>query len=98
MILGITSCLKIGDLPIFVLFIFFGLPLIQLIPEMIPSFYADYILPWLPIRFVVEGLKEILFFGQGIFNDHSMILIWIAVGGFVLIWLKNFFTQSNLEK
>lgn len=98
MILGITIWLKIGVLPIFVLFIFFGLPLIQLIPEMIPSFYADYILPWLPIRFVVGGLKEILFFGQGIFNDNSMILIWIAVGGFVLIWLKNFFGQSNLEK
>ena len=89
MILCCVSWLRLPVLAFFALFIFFGLPLIQLVPEMIPSFYGDYILPWLPIRFLIDGLKEILFFGEGIMNHNTTILLGIAIGGFVLLWFKN---------
>lgn len=89
MILSVVSWLRLPVLAFFALFIFFGLPLIQLVPEMIPSFYGNYILPWLPIRFLVDGIKEILYFGEGVMNDYTVVLIWIAICGFVLLWVKN---------
>jgi len=89
MILSVVSWLRLPVLAFFALFIFFGLPLIQLVPEMIPSFYGNYILPWLPIRFLVDGIKEILYFGEGVMNDYTVVLIWIAICGFVLLWGRN---------
>ncbi len=89
MILSVISWLRLPVLAFFALFIFFGLPLIQLVPEMIPSFYGNYILPWLPIRFLVDGIKEILYFGEGVMNDYTVVLIWIAICGFVLLWVRN---------
>lgn len=89
MILSVVSWLRLPVLSFFALFIFFGLPLIQLVPEMIPSFYGDYILPWLPIRFLIDGIKEILFFGEGVMNHYTTILLGIAIGGFILLWLRN---------
>ncbi|MGE7841701.1 YhgE/Pip domain-containing protein [Lysinibacillus sp. NPDC093712] len=89
MILSVVSWLRLPVLAFFALFIFFGLPLIQLVPEMIPSFYGNYILPWLPIRFLVDGIKEILYFGEGVMNDYTLVLMWIAICGFVLLWVRN---------
>lgn len=93
MILSVVSWLKLPAIVIFVLFVFFGLPLIQLVPEMLPNFYSDYILPWLPIRFLIEGIKEILFFNQGIMNHYTEILVGIGIVGFILLWIKNIFIK-----
>lgn len=89
MILAATSWFKLPVVGIFALFTFFGLPLIQLVPEMIPSFYSSYVLPWLPIRFLVDGIREILFFDQGIMNHYTNVLLGIAIVGFILLWIKN---------
>ena len=67
---------------------FFGLPLIQLAPEMLPAFYHDYILPWLPMKFLINGLKDILYLGQGVFNGNGVVLSWIALISFILLWVK----------
>ena len=56
---------------------------------MIPSFYGNYVLPWIPIRFLVDGIKEILFFGGDVMNSYTNVLIGIGLGGFALLWLKN---------
>ncbi|MFB7156077.1 hypothetical protein [Lysinibacillus sp. NPDC056232] len=95
MILSVVSWLRLPVLAFFALFIFFGLPLIQLVPEMIPSFYGDYILPWLPIRFLIDGIKEVLFFGEGAMNHYTNILLGIAIGGFVLLWLGDIEKKSD---
>lgn len=68
---------------------FFGLPLIQMAPEMLPTFYQDYVLPWLLMRFLIEGLKEVLFFDKGVMNHFSIVLLSIAAVSFILIWIKN---------
>ena len=62
---------------------------------MLPNFYSDYVLPWLPIRFLIESVKEILFFGEGIIiiNQYTNILLSIAVVGFILLWIKNIFVK-----
>lgn len=78
---------------VFVLLMFYGLPLIQLAPEMLPAFYQDFIVSWIPFKFLIEGLKDILFFGSGLINDNTTILMWIFVVSFIAVWVKNSITK-----
>lgn len=89
MMLATVSWLKTPSVAIFGLLIFFGLPLIQLAPEMIPDFYRDYVLPWLPMRFLIEGLKDILFFGKDWMNHYTNILLGIGGVSLIILWMKN---------
>ncbi|GEK34308.1 YhgE/Pip domain-containing protein [Kurthia sibirica] len=87
-ILATLSWLGMPAMAIFILLMFFGLPLIQLAPEMLPDFYAHYILPWLPMKFLIDGLKDILFFGQDLFNKNAIVLIWLTIIAFIVFILK----------
>jgi len=95
MILSLVSWLKLPIIAVFALLMFFGLPLIQLIPEMLPSFYSDYILPWLPFRYLTEAFKELLYFGEGVINTYSGVLLGIAIGGIILLWFKNLLIKPS---
>ncbi|MFJ7953470.1 YhgE/Pip domain-containing protein [Lysinibacillus sp. NPDC096418] len=99
LILATVSWLRLPSLIVYVLLMFFGLPLIQLAPEMLPSFYQDYILPWLPMKFLINGLKDILYFGKGVFNGNGVVLSWIAVISFILLWVKQLIEKpSQIEE
>lgn len=37
-------------------------------PEMLPAFFLDWIYPWSPSHFVVDGVRGIVFLGDGAFN------------------------------
>lgn len=89
LILAFISWIGIAALPIFILLMFFGLPLLQLVPEMMPSFYANWIYPWLPFRFMADGLREILFFDGGTWNSGAITLCWIAVVSVIIVLLKS---------
>lgn len=88
LILAVTSWIGFAGVPIFVLLMFFGLPLLQLVPEMMPSFYADWIYPWLPFRFMADGLREILFFSGETWNTGAITLCWFAVVSIIILLLK----------
>lgn len=88
LILAITVWIQFASLPIFILLMFFGLPLLQIAPEMLPSFYADWIYPWLPFRFMFEGLKEILFFSGELWGTAAITLCWIAVVSILVLLLS----------
>ena len=97
----IQACLAWFGLPVialFVLLMFYGLPLIQLAPEMLPEFYQNYIVGWIPFKFLIEGLKDILFFGQGMMNANTSVLLWIFGVAIVLLWVKNVITKQDVEK
>ena len=79
---------------LYVLLMFYGLPLIQLAPEMLPEFYQNYIVAWIPFKFLIEGLKDILFFGQGVMNASTSVLLWIFGVSIVLLWLKHAITKQ----
>lgn len=65
---------------IFVLLLFFGAPLLALPPEMMPTFYSDWIYSWLPMQFMVEGLRELFFFGNELtWNTPVSVLFWIGI-------------------
>ncbi|MES5927390.1 DUF3533 domain-containing protein [Bacillus cereus group sp. MG9] len=86
MISAVLSLVGLKGIGIFALLLFFGAPLLALAPEMMPSFYQDWIYSWLPMRFMIEGLREIFFFGKGLtWNTPLTILVWIGVVSMVII-------------
>ncbi|MEK4531705.1 ABC transporter permease [Solibacillus sp. FSL K6-1554] len=98
MIFATVRWLKLPSIVIYVLLTFFSMSAVQLAPEMIPAFYKDYIISWLPLRYFVEGLKEVLFFSHNVINSYSIILIWVLVIAFILVWVKNLSEKTEIAE
>ena len=80
MISAVLSLAGIKGIAIFVLMLFFGAPLLALAPEMMSPFYRDWIYSWLPMRFMIEGLRELFFFGKGLtWNTPVSVLVWVGL-------------------
>lgn len=62
----------------------FGMMLGVLPYEVLPVFWQDCVYPWAPQRFFGEGLRSILFMGQGAWNNSSPIFAGVAASGVVL--------------
>ncbi|MEW4307793.1 DUF3533 domain-containing protein [Rossellomorea marisflavi] len=91
MISAVLAILGSKGLPVFGLMLFFGLPLLTLAPEMLPTFYQDWIYPWLPMRFMVEGLREMFFFDHGlVWNGPLESLTAIGVVSLIVLLLSAF--------
>lgn len=87
---GFISWLGIPGLAIFGILLFFGLPLLIVAPEMLPTFYQDWVLPWLPMRFLYEGVREMLYYNDQIFNQNTISLLVTALIGTVLFFFETF--------
>ncbi|EJV84183.1 YhgE/Pip domain-containing protein [Bacillus cereus] len=86
MISAVLSLVGLKGIGLFALLLFFGAPLLALAPEMMSPFYQDWIYSWLPMRFMIEGLREIFFFGKGLaWNTPLTVLAWIGVVSMVII-------------
>ncbi|WP_307204126.1 YhgE/Pip domain-containing protein [Paenibacillus harenae] len=95
MISAVFSLIGIKGMAIFVIFLFFGAPLLNMPAEFLPSFYQDYVLTWLPMRFMIEGLRELFFFGQGLSMNHATtVLVWLAAIS-TLVLLASAFIPSR---
>ncbi|QJC53163.1 DUF3533 domain-containing protein [Paenibacillus albicereus] len=78
LITAVVSWLGLKGIALFALMLFFGAPLLALAPEMMSPFYRDWIHPWLPMRFLVDGLRELFFFGKGLnWNHATAALTWV---------------------
>lgn len=97
LIFGTLSILGIVGVPIFVLLLFFGLPLLQLAPEMLNGFYTKWVTPWLPMRMLYDGVKNILFFDQGLWNEATKELTYVAIVGIVLVF-TSIFKKEKVNK
>jgi len=87
LITAVISWLGIQGIAIFALMLFFGGPLLALAPEMMSSFYHDWIYPWLPMRFMVEGLRELFFFDKEFsWNTSVSALVWIGAVSLIIIF------------
>jgi YhgE/Pip-like protein len=87
MISAVLSWTGIKGIPIFVIILFFGAPLLAMAPEFMSSFYREWIFSWLPIRFMVEGLRDLFFFGKNLsWNHPTSVLTWIGVVSMVVIF------------
>lgn len=85
MISAVVSWIGFKGLPIFGLLLFFGGPLLALAPEMMSTFYHDWVYSWLPMRFLVEGLRELLFFDKGLSWNSVSMLTWIGLVSSIVI-------------
>lgn len=86
MISAVLSWLGIRSIALFALLLFFGAPLLSMAPEMMSPFYHDWVYSWLPMRFMIQGLRELFFFGNGLsWNSQVSTLVWIGVGSMVVI-------------
>jgi len=63
------------------------------------SFYRDWIYSWLPMRFMVEGLRELFFFGKGLGWNHAVSsLTWIGIVSAVVILASGFKPRTLQEQ
>lgn len=85
---GLEMWLGFAALPVIALLMLFSAPLMQLAPEMIPAVYHDWLLPWLPIRFLLDGAKSIVYYQGDLFNINTFKLISVGVVGLLLILLS----------
>ncbi len=80
----IQSCvlnwLGMPGIALFILVFFFGLPILTMPPEMLPSFTRNWIYPWIPMRFGTEIFRDILYFGKGINLDTPMTVLGLTGG------------------
>lgn len=76
--------LGFAALPVIALLMLFSAPLMQLAPEMIPAVYHDWLFPWLPIKFLLDGAKSIVYYGAELFNPNTWNLILVGSVGLVL--------------
>lgn len=97
MIFATLRWLSLPSIVIFILLMFFSMPSVMLVPEMMPAFYRDYIVTWLPMRIYAEGLRELLFFSKDFMNGYTNILIWILVIALVLVWMKNIVEKPKMK-
>ncbi|MDF2837579.1 MAG: hypothetical protein K0Q63_3219 [Paenibacillus sp.] len=89
MISAVLSWTGIRGIVLFVLLLFFGAPLLSLPPEFMNGFYRDFVHAWLPMRFMVDGLRELFFFGDGFeWNASTAALVWIGTGGLIVLLLS----------
>ncbi|MFC4776924.1 YhgE/Pip domain-containing protein [Paenibacillus sp. GCM10023252] len=89
MISAILAWIGYAGVPLFVLVLFFGGPLLGMAPELMSSFYRNWIYSWLPMRFMVEGLRELFYFGQSFhFGTASLTLVSIAGASAIVLLLS----------
>ncbi|HDR8180826.1 TPA: DUF3533 domain-containing protein [Bacillus thuringiensis] len=91
MISAVLSLVGLKGIGVFALLLFFGAPLLSLAPEMLSPFYQDWVYSWLPMRFMIEGLREIFFFGKGLsWSTPITVLVWIGAVSMAIILLTAF--------
>ncbi|WP_066253982.1 YhgE/Pip domain-containing protein [Neobacillus drentensis] len=99
MISAVLSWLGIRSIALFALLLFFGAPLLSMAPEMMSPFYHDWVYSWLPMRFMIQGLRELFFFGNGLsWNSQVSTLVWIGVGSMVIILTSSLKFNSIKDK
>lgn len=75
MLLGLMTVLfPLGTVGMFVLMATMSVGYIA--PERLPVIWHDWVLPWAPAHFVVDGVRSIVFLGDGVFNANAL---WVAV-------------------
>lgn len=95
LVVGVMSWSFIGGIILFVLLMFLGLVASNLPYEVLPTFWQNYVYPWIPMRFMGDGIKEIFYLDGGIWNSGSQALAWFGVGGLILTLLSSLKKKSG---
>lgn len=75
----------------------FGMMLGVLPYEALPAFWCDWVYPWAPQRFFGEGIRAILYLGEGAWNCGSNILAPIGLAGIAISILSLFKPTKKIK-
>ncbi|WML41787.1 ABC transporter permease [Neobacillus sp. OS1-2] len=88
---AITAWIGKPAITLFMVVMLLGMGVLMTPQEMLPSFFVDFIRPWVPLRFASEGLREIFYFGSGFYTGGSFnTILGIGIGGLVIYLLSIF--------
>ncbi|MGM9948525.1 MAG: YhgE/Pip domain-containing protein [Lysinibacillus sp.] len=95
---AITAWIGKPAITLFMVVMLLGMGVLMTPMEMLPSFFVDFIRPWVPIRFASEGLREIFYFGSGFYTGSSFnTILGIGIAGLV-IYLLSIFKPVSRQK
>ncbi|HWL22763.1 MAG TPA: ABC transporter permease [Ureibacillus sp.] len=100
---AITAWIGKPAITLFMVVMLLGMGVLMTPQEMLPSFFVNFIRPWVPIRFASEGLREIFYFGSGFYTGASFnTILGIGIAGFIIFILSIFkpvkAPKTNTEK
>ena len=88
---AITAWIGKPAITLFMVVMLLGMGVLMTPQEMLPSFFVNFIRPWVPIRFASEGLREIFYFGSGFYTGASFnTILGIGITGLVIFILSIF--------
>ncbi len=88
---AITAWIGKPAITLFMVVMLLGMGVLMTPQEMLPSFFVNFIRPWVPIRFASEGLREIFYFGSGFYTGSSFnTILGIGIVGIVIFLLSIF--------
>jgi hypothetical protein len=97
LIIGVMSWNMIAGVVIFVSLMLLGLVASNLPYEIMPTFWQHYIYPWIPMRFMSDGIKDIFYMDGGIWNTGTQVLVWFGASG-ILLTLLSVLKKEKPEK
>ncbi|MBB3111391.1 YhgE/Pip-like protein [Paenibacillus phyllosphaerae] len=98
MMSAIMAWLGFAGVPIFMLLFFFTGPLLTLAPEMLPQATKNLLFSWVPLRFSVEGLRDLFYFGQGLNIQTPLVIVCSIAAGSLILLLASMFKRPKQTK
>ncbi|NRG44099.1 hypothetical protein HRF87_04900 [Bacillus sp. CRN 9] len=74
--------------PIILLVFLFSIPILNFPTEYLPSLTNTLLYSWIPLRFSVEGLREVFFFDEVSLTSTILTLTWIGISGLIIMSLS----------
>ena len=88
---AITAWIGKPAITLFMVVMLLGMGVLMTPQEMLPSFFVNFIRPWVPLRFASEGLREIFYFGSGFYTGGSFnTILGIGIVSLVIFVLSIF--------
>lgn len=98
LVLAVTAWIGKPAITLFMVVMLLGMGVLMTPQEMLPSFFVNFIRPWVPLRFASEGLREIFYFGSGFYTGGSFnTILGIGIAGLV-IYLLSIFRPARGQK
>lgn len=88
---AVTAWIGKPAITLFMVVMLLGMGVLMTPKEMLPSFFVNFIRPWVPIRFAADGLREIFYFGSGFYTGQSFnTILGIGIVGLIIYLLSIF--------
>ncbi|MCD8317250.1 MAG: ABC transporter permease [Eggerthellaceae bacterium] len=76
----------------------FGMSTAMLAAEMLPQFWVDWILPWVPQYQIAEGIRSIVYFGNGFFDSGGLVLLITGIIGICAMIVAMFLVPRHKKE